>query len=370
MTVTVEPKPTNAATQNDPRRPRWLFPALGVAALVLTVLSAGYIDFAPTTLIEGLEDVGNLLERMLPPRVDDTGRIVSLALDTLLMAVLGTVLAAVVSVPLAFLAARNTSPHPVLYSVARAVITFCRAMPDLLFAVLFVRALGIGVLPGILALALHSIGMLGKLFADAIEETDVGPREALRAAGAGYYREMINAVVPQVVPAWIGAFVYRIDINLRMSVVLGFVGAGGIGFALQDALRGLIYPRALGIVLVILVIIAAMELAAMALRRMLLVPSAAGPQRDRVMRIGASAVLVLAIVASFVVLELDPRSLLTWIGPSIEVFGRMVPPDFSALGADLFDAAVQTVAIGVVALAILPVGVIGKIGRASCRERV
>lgn len=104
------------------------------------------------------------------------------------MAVLGTVLAAIVSVPLAFLAARNTSPHPVLYSVARAVITFCRAMPDLLFAVLFVRALGIGVLPGILALALHSIGMLGKLFADAIEETDVGPREAIRAAGAGYYR--------------------------------------------------------------------------------------------------------------------------------------------------------------------------------------
>ncbi|MCZ4563322.1 phosphonate ABC transporter, permease protein PhnE [Rhodococcus sp. IEGM 1401] len=361
MTVTVEPKPTNTAAQNDPRRRRWLFPALGVAALVLTVLSAGYIDFAPTTLIDGLEDVGNLLERMLPPRVDDTGRIVSLALDTLLMAVLGTVLAAIVSVPLAFLAARNTSPHPVLYSVARAVITFCRAMPDLLFAVLFVRALGIGVLPGILALALHSIGMLGKLFADAIEETDVGPREAIRAAGAGYYREMINAVVPQVVPAWIGAFVYRIDINLRMSVVLGFVGAGGIGFALQDALRGLIYPRALGIVLVILVIIAAMELAAMALRRMLLVPSAAGPQRDRLMRIGASAVLVVAVVASFVVLELDPRSLLTWIGPSIDVFGRMVPPDFSALGADLFDAAVQTVAIGVVATAIgivlsIPVG--------------
>ena len=117
------------------------------------------------------------------------------------------------------------------------------------------RALGIGVLPGILALAVHSIGMLGKLFADAIEQTDAGPREAVRSTGVGYFREMINAVVPQVIPSWIGTFVYRIDINLRMSVVLGFVGAGGIGFALQDALRGLIYPRALGIVLVILVII-------------------------------------------------------------------------------------------------------------------
>lgn len=360
MTITLEPK---TEPQQPVTRRRWLLPSLGVIAVVLTILSANYIEFAPAALIDGVEDVQRLVARMLPPRVDDTGRIVSLAFDTLLMAVLGTVLAAIVSVPLAFLAARNTTPHPIVYAVARAIITFCRAMPDLLFAVLFVRALGIGVLPGILALALHSIGMLGKLFADAIEEVDNGPREAIRATGVGYIREMVNAVVPQVVPAWIGAFVYRIDINLRMSVVLGFVGAGGIGFALQDALRGLIYPRALGIVLVILVIIAAMELAAIALRRMLLVPSAAGPRRDRAMKIGASAVLVVSTVASFVVLEISPWSLFTWIGPSIEVFGRMVPPDFSSLGVELVDAAVQTVAIGIVATAIgvvlsIPVGIL------------
>ncbi|WP_092808124.1 phosphonate ABC transporter, permease protein PhnE [Rhodococcus globerulus] len=364
MTTTLgQPPPKTDSPQTVTRNRRWLLPALSVAAVVATLLSAQYINFAPATLIDGLEDVQRLLGRMLPPRVDDTGRIVSLAFDTLLMAVLGTVLAAIASIPLAFLAARNTTPHPWVYSVARAVITFCRAMPDLLFAVLFVRALGIGVLPGILALALHSIGMLGKLFADAIEQTDSGPREAIRATGAGYLREMINAVVPQVVPAWIGAFVYRIDINLRMSVVLGFVGAGGIGFALQDALRGLIYPRALGIVLVILAIIAAMELVAITVRRTLLVPSIGGPRRDRAMRIGASTLLIAACIASFVVLEIDPRALLTWVGPSVEVFGRMVPPDFSSLGAELLDATVQTVAIGVVSTAIgvglsIPVGIL------------
>jgi phosphonate transport system permease protein len=170
-------------------------------------------------------------------------------------------------------------------------------MPDLLFAVLFVRALGIGVLPGILALALHSIGMLGKLFADAIEQADPGPREAVRSTGAGYFPEMLNAVVPQVIPSWIGTFVYRIDINLRMSVVLGFVGAGGIGFALQDALRGLIYPRALGIVLVILVIIAAMELIAIWIRGMLLAPTQTDPRRDRVMRFVFSGLLVVTTLA-------------------------------------------------------------------------
>lgn len=334
---------------------------VAVGALIATLSAAWYIGFAPGALIDGLDEVAALLERMVPPRLDDPGRIGGLAVETLLMAVLGTVLAAVASVPLAFMAARNTTPHPAVYAVARAVITFCRAMPDLLFAVLFVRALGIGVLPGILALALHSIGMLGKLFSDAIEQSDAGPREAVRSTGAGYFREMINAVLPQVIPSWIGTFVYRIDINLRMSVVLGFVGAGGIGFALQDALRGLVYPRALGIVLVILVIIAAMELVAIGIRRVLLTPSTSDARRDRAYRFLLSGVLIAATIAALIDLRINPWALLTWVGPSIDVFARMIPPNFSAMGIGLVDAAVQTVAIGVVSTAIgvvlsIPVG--------------
>ncbi|MDF2824147.1 MAG: phosphate starvation-inducible protein PhoH, partial [Mycobacterium sp.] len=355
-----EPRP--ARPRRRPPRPG-LLPLIAILAVVATVVSAWSIDFAPAALIDGLDEVGALLERMMPPRLDDPGRIGVLAFETLLMAILGTVLAAIASVPLAFLAARNTTPHPAVYAMARGFISFCRAIPDLLFAVLFVRALGIGVLPGILALALHSIGMLAKLFADAIEQTDAGPREAVRSTGAGYLREMLNAVVPQVVPSWIGTFVYRIDINLRMSVVLGFVGAGGIGFALQDALRGLVYPRALGIVLVILVIIAAMELLAIGIRRMLMSSSHSDPRRDRYSRVLFSALLIVSIITSFVVLDINPLSLITWVGPSLEVFTRMVPPDFDALGGELFIAAAQTVAIGVVATAIgvvlsIPVGIL------------
>ncbi|BBY17264.1 phosphate-import permease protein PhnE [Mycolicibacterium litorale] len=336
---------------------------VALCAFVATIAAAWYIDFAPAALIDGLDEVAALLDRMMPPRLDDPGRIGGLAVETLLMAVLGTVLAAVASVPLAFLAARNTTPHPAVYAVARAVITFCRAMPDLLFAVLFVRALGIGVLPGILALALHSIGMLGKLFADAIEQSDPGPREAVRSAGAGYLRQMVNAVLPQVVPSWIGTFVYRVDINLRMSVVLGFVGAGGIGFALQDALRGLIYPRALGIVLVILAIIGAMEVLAIGVRRALLRPATSNPRRDRIWRFTLSGILFAVSVAALTELKINPWSLLTWIGPSFDVFARMIPPNFGAMGVGLLDAAVQTVAIGVVSTAIgvvlsVPVGLL------------
>ncbi|BBX32164.1 transporter [Mycolicibacterium mageritense DSM 44476 = CIP 104973] len=350
-----------------PALPRRTLPGLlqliAVAAVVATIGSAWAIDFAPAALLDGLDEVVALLERMVPPRLDDPGRIAGLAVETLLMAVLGTALAAVASVPLAFMAARNTTPHPAVYTMARAVITFCRAMPDLLFAVLFVRALGIGVLPGVLALALHSIGMLGKLFADAIEQTDPGPREAVRTTGAGYFREMLNAVVPQVVPSWIATFVYRIDINLRMSVVLGFVGAGGIGFALQDALRGLIYPRALGIVCVILAIIAVMELLAILIRRMLLSPTDGHPFRDRVVRFTLTGLLLGTCLTALVVLKISPLSLFTWVGPSVEIFTRMLPPNFTALGAELFTAAAQTVAIGVVSTAIgvvlsIPVGVL------------
>ncbi|MCV7430449.1 phosphonate ABC transporter, permease protein PhnE [Mycolicibacterium bacteremicum] len=354
-------------TLTRPNRTRPPLPGLlhlvMVAALVATLVAAWSIEFVPAALISDFDKIVALVERMLPPRLDDPARITGLAFETLLMAVLGTVLAAAASVPLAFLAARNTTPHPAVYAVARGFITFCRAMPDLLFAVLFVRALGIGVLPGILALALHSIGMLGKLFADAIEQTDPGPREAVRSTGAGYLREMLNAVVPQVIPSWIGTFVYRVDINLRMSVVLGFVGAGGIGFALQDALRGLIYPRALGIVAVILVIIVAMELLAIFIRRMLLTSDGLRPRRDRAVRISFSGLLIGTTAAAFIVLEISPLSLLTWVGPSVGIFTRMIPPNFDALGADLFFAAVQTVAIGVVATAIgvllsIPVGIL------------
>jgi phosphonate transport system permease protein len=340
-----------------------LLQLVSILAVLATLWSAWSIDFVPAALVDGLDEVWALLQRMMPPRLDDPGRIGGLAVETLLMAVLGTVLAAVASVPLAFLAARNTTPHPAVHTVARAIITFCRAMPDLLFAVLFVRALGIGVLPGILALALHSIGMLGKLFADAIEQADAGPREAVRSTGVGYFREMLNAVIPQVIPSWIGTLIYRIDINLRMSVVLGFVGAGGIGFALQDALRGLIYPRALGIVLVILAIIAAMELVAIGIRRMLLTPAQSKPARDRAARLFFSILLVGTTIASLVVLQINPVTLFTWVGPSLDIFTRMLPPNFDALGGDLFSAAAQTVAIGVVSTAIgvalsIPVGVL------------
>lgn len=340
----------------------WILSAVLVPA---TLLSAAHIDFDPRTLGGGVEDVMNLIARMLPPQLDDPPRILDLLLETLMMALLGTVLATALSIPLAFLAAANTTPHPVVHRTARMIITLCRAVPDLVFAVLFVRALGIGVLPGVLALALHSVGMMGKLFADAIEQIDEGPREAVRATGAARLSELVTGVLPQVIPAWIGTFIYRVDINLRTSVVLGFVGAGGIGFALQDALRGLMYENAIGIVLIILVIIAAMEVVAIVLRRTLLDPAAdVGPApravpkhssvrppwtRNRLLRTAAGAAVCGAVIASLLHLRIDPLAPFASAGELAGVFGRLLPPSVEGVETVLVPAVVETLAIGLVA---------------------
>lgn len=337
------------------------------ALLLVTAAAVGgalYIEVSAEAFADGFGAVGDLLARMLPPRVEDPGRLADLAVETLLIAVLGTVLATALSIPLAFLAAANTTPNRAVHAAARGVITFCRAVPDLVFAVLLVRAMGIGVLPGILALGLHSIGMLGKVFADAIEESAPGPREAVRSTGAGRLRELVAGVLPQVVPAWIAMIVYRVDINLRTSVVLGFVGAGGIGFALQDALRGLVYDKALGIVAVILVVITAMELFAIGLRRVLLTPTSNGRtaprdpvrvtapwNRDRIARFAAGGLLAATCVYGVIRLEIDPRELVTKLGDMIEVAARLVPPDFTLVGMRLVEAVVETLAIGAVATA-------------------
>ncbi|WP_248760375.1 phosphonate ABC transporter, permease protein PhnE [Pseudarthrobacter sp. SSS035] len=372
----VSPSPSLCPPFSREKLTLWI---LFATIIPLTAISANHIEFDLRALGGGFEDVANLIARMLPPEVSDPPRIGELLLETLMMALLGTVLATVLSIPLAFLAAANTSPHPLVQRAARMIITMCRAVPDLVFAVLFVRALGIGVLPGVLALALHSVGMMAKLFADAIEQIDEGPREAVRATGAARLSELVTGVLPQVIPAWIGTFIYRVDINLRTSVVLGFVGAGGIGFALQDALRGLMYESAMGIVLIILVIIAAMEVVAIGLRRTLLDPaSGSGPApraipasssvrppwtRDRIIRTATGAATVGAIVWSFVHLRINPLAPIASGGELIAVFGRLLPPSIDGVEAVLFTAVVETLAIGLVATVLgailaVPVGIL------------
>jgi phosphonate transport system permease protein len=195
----------------------------------------------------------DIFGRMLPPRWDYAGRLWKPLWDTLNMATLGTLIAVVIATPLAFLAARNTTPSAlILRPIALFIIVASRSINALIWGLLLVAILGPGVLAGIIAIALRSIGFIGKLLYEAIEEIDENQVEAVSATGATPAQVMSYGVVPQVLPAFATICVFRWDINIRESTVLGLVGAGGLGLALESSLNTLAWPQVSLILLLIL----------------------------------------------------------------------------------------------------------------------
>ena len=186
-----------------------------------------------------------------------------------ILSIAGTALAVVISLPLGLLAAPNISPHPVILLVARTLLAFLRSVPELIMGILFVAAVGFGALPGVLALGLHSVGMVGKFYAEAIEHADPRPIEAARAAGASPLQVITHAVLPQVLPQLADVTIYRWEYHFRASTVLGIVGAGGIGFQLIAALRLLDYAQVSAILLAILACVLVVDAVGAALRRRL-----------------------------------------------------------------------------------------------------
>jgi phosphonate transport system permease protein len=221
--------------------------------LVVVLASAWYVnllDFA--TLANGVPAILTLARESFPPDFTSAMRWWKPLIDTLAMSIAGTAVAVVLSFPLAFLAARNTSPHPLVYHCARTLLNALRSVPELIMGIVFVAAVGFGALPGVLALGLHSVGMVGKFFAEAIEHVDEAPVEAARAAGATRLQVLYHAVLPQVMPQFADTAIYRWEYNFRASTVMGMVGAGGIGFELMGALRIMQYREVSAVMLVIL----------------------------------------------------------------------------------------------------------------------
>ncbi len=197
-------------------------------------------------------DIGS---RAMPPRWSYMDKLWEPLWDTLNIATLGTVLALFMAVPVAFLAARNTTPSRLfIRPVALFVIVASRSINSLIWALLLVAIIGPGVLAGLLAIALRSIGFCAKLLYEAIEEIDTTQVEAITATGASRWQVMAYGIVPQIMPAFAGITVFRWDINIRESTVLGLVGAGGIGLQLQSSLNTLAWPQ---VTLILLVILAA-----------------------------------------------------------------------------------------------------------------
>jgi phosphonate transport system permease protein len=245
----------------------------GLGLLVFLTAGGVVLKFKPWLFITDFHHVVRLAGEMVPPNLSLLWSKLSLyrtIVETVAMAFLGTLVGGLLAFVLAFAAARTTSPHPLVRGLTRLWFGLERATPNFVVLLVLFIAFGFGPFAGMIALAVGSIGMFGKLFADAIEQVDQGPGEAVASVGATPTQVIRYAILPQILPSVVANGFYAFDVNLRAAIALGVYGGGGIGFELQLAMKVLRYPDVLALILLIIVLIAGMERISDAIRRRLI----------------------------------------------------------------------------------------------------
>ncbi|MBV9190656.1 MAG: phosphonate ABC transporter, permease protein PhnE [Betaproteobacteria bacterium] len=234
--------------------PNWAARAAWLAFVVYFFYAASHLELTPARFMAGLEHGGKFVTRLFPPDFHRWQLLAKGMIESLQIAVLASALGVLISAPLALCAARNLMPAWATWP-ARAVMVLCRSFHPVIVAILFVKAVGFGALAGILALTVASVGFLGKLMTEAIEEISLKQVEAVRATGAPFMSVVTYAVVPQVFSRFVGFVSYETDANLRNSTMVGIVGAGGIGGTLFSAFQRFDYDFVCAIVLTIIALI-------------------------------------------------------------------------------------------------------------------
>jgi len=241
--------------------------AVGVAALAVYAYCLRLTDVDPGRLARGLSRMAGWAASAWPPATDELSLILARAAETVAIALVGTSLAVVIALALCVPAARTLTPARAGRFLARLTLNTLRGVDSFVFALLFVAAVGLGPFAGMLGVALHSAGTMGKLFAESIEDLPPGPLEAARLTGASRLKVVSWAVAPDALPGLASVALYVFEFNIRSSIVLGVVGAGGIGQQLKNALELLDFPRVLTVVLVILAMVTLVDQLSSRLRR-------------------------------------------------------------------------------------------------------
>ena len=235
-------------------RPQWGWPTLAAIAVFLAIYAAVIVDLEVNfgqLLSDSFTYLSDVIGRMFPPDFSNFSQLMSSMLETVEIALLGTLLAIILSIPVGLLSARNIAPNYPVYLVAKVITIFFRAIPEFIMAMILVIAIGFGAMPGVIALGFHTMGFLAKFYAEAIEQINEGPVDALTSMGASRRQVLAFAIVPQILPSFVGNNLYILDRNIRMATMLGIVGAGGIGYELQSAFRMFEYERVSAIIIVI-----------------------------------------------------------------------------------------------------------------------
>ena len=256
-----------------------------ISLLIAVLLSSSIIDINSSRLLNGLPRLGDYISQILP-LLDSSSlfldsnkegsiaywyfnlpKYLKLLFETFNMALLATIIGSSIALLLSFLSAKNTAPNSFIYFMTRRTLEFFRGVPEIIFAILFVWALGIGPIAGIIAMTLHTTGSLGKLFSEVHENSDIKPREALKASGGNWPSEMKFGLLPQVLPNLISYTLLRFEINIRASTILGFVGAGGIGQELYLVINFNYYEEVSAIILLIILTVISIDLLSEYLRK-------------------------------------------------------------------------------------------------------
>lgn len=248
--------------------PRTPLATLVIWGVLLAVLAGSWngADMRPLDLWRDAGNMGEYARGFFPPDFSDWRNYLTELVVTVQIALWGTALAIVCSVPMALLAAENITPWWV-HQPVRRLLDACRAINEMLFALLFVVAVGLGPFAGVLALWVHTTGTLAKLFSEAVEAIDPQPVEGIRATGAHPLAEIVYGVIPQVMPLWISYALYRFEANVRSASVVGMVGAGGIGMVLWDVIRGFQYAQTAAVLLMLVVLVSLIDLLSAKLRK-------------------------------------------------------------------------------------------------------
>ncbi|WNF37395.1 phosphonate ABC transporter, permease protein PhnE [Bacillaceae bacterium IKA-2] len=224
-------------------------------------------DITVERLSRGILNIGGFLDKAFPP---DTARVIPLLSrirETFEMALIGTFVGVMLSIPIALLASRNTSPYFIVRSFTKGIVTTLRTIPDLIWALIFVISVGLGPLAGILTIIVDTIGFCGRFFSERIEEVDAGPPRALESTGASRLGVIFGSIIPICLPSFVGTSLFAVEKAVRSAVILGLVGAGGIGIELSTSMSLRRFDEALMIIILILVIVLVVEQVSSVIRK-------------------------------------------------------------------------------------------------------
>lgn len=253
-----------------PQAPRANLAALLAWGVLIALLAGSWkgADMRPADLVRDSANMAEYAASFFPPNFKDWRYYLAEMVVTLQIALWGTVLAVVCAVPLGLLSSTNIAPVWVRQPIRR-LMDAARAINEMVFAMLFIVAVGLGPFAGVLALWIHTTGILAKLFSEAVEAIDPQPVEGIRATGANAVEEVIYGVIPQVLPLWISYSLYRFESNVRSASVVGMVGAGGIGVVLWEIIRGFQYAETCAVMIIIVVSVSVIDVISARIRRAL-----------------------------------------------------------------------------------------------------